>query len=137
MSDNDKPTLPPGESQPPESGPATRELAQAVLDQSQSMQSLISAFEDFTTKTFPGSVRGIHSGIAEGFKSLEARVDDINVKIDTVAEKYDRRIGWLEESFGSLAADVGELARHVEALAEDIEKMKIERSSDGRSAEPS
>jgi len=137
MSDNDKPTLPPGASQPPDSAPAAQELAKAVVDQSQSMQSLINAFEDFTKKIFPGSIRGIHKGIGDGFKSIHDRVDDMNVKIDAVAEKYDRRIGWLEENFGELAADVGELARHVEALAEDIEKMKIERSSDGRSHQPS
>jgi len=137
MSDNDKPTTPPGASYPPDSVPAAQELATAVVDQSQSMQSLINAFEDFTNKIFPGSVKGIHKGIADGFKSLQDRVDDMNVKIDTVAEKYDRRIGWLEENFGELAADVGELARHVEALAEDIEKMKIERSSDGRPHQPS
>lgn len=137
MSDSDTPTVPPNATSNPPAGPVAKDLAEALLEQSQSLQALIEGFEDFTKTTFPGSIKGIHTGIAAGFQGIDARIDELDAKIDTVTERHEKRMDWLEENFGHLAADVGELARHVEALAEDIERMKIERSSNERSTQSS
>lgn len=133
---SDKPTVPPG-SLPPE--PIMKDLAEASVDQAQSIQALLEAFDDFTVKVFPGSIRGIHQGIAAGFKAIDVRIDEVHAKFDTFVEKYDRRldrverdIGALTADIGALTADIGKLDRRMGSLAQEIDRVKIGSSDEGR-----